>query len=201
MKQDTYAIGRKAGATILHSARTAEAIGRPFTKLVTIRNWQLGSTPDSIFRDFADLRTDWFGDWSHRPKTRKKIEVLPANGTPTWAYVHEDMNGESPHTHWLVHIKPENEKRFKEALIKRLKSQYEEVELPPGFLRITDIYNAEGVKLYLVKGLQKRYADRWNINIKDCGRIFYRRADCSRNIGPSIWQPLKWEYLYGRRAA
>lgn len=39
-------IRRKAAATLLHSARTAEAIGRPLNTFVTVNLWQLGLTAD-----------------------------------------------------------------------------------------------------------------------------------------------------------
>jgi hypothetical protein len=198
---NTYAIGRKAGTTILHSARTAESIGRPFTKMVTINFWQFGSTADTIFRDFADLRSDWFCRWSKRPITRKKLVITPPNGVPTYAYVHEDPSGKRPHTHWLVHITPENEERFLKALRDRLKLQFGLDDIPTDALHVSDVYNAEGAKLYLTKGLQKKFALLWNIEPVVCGRIAYRRADCSRNIGPSVWQPLKEQYRRGWKQA
>lgn len=60
MIANEYHIGRKAGASILHSVRSAAALGRPLNTFVTINFWQLGSTADTIFRDFADLRESGF---------------------------------------------------------------------------------------------------------------------------------------------
>ena len=67
-------IGRKAGTTILHGPRTARTHGRPFNTLVTIRFWQLGSTAETIEKDFRFLKARWFQE--------AKIEALSVTENP-----------------------------------------------------------------------------------------------------------------------
>jgi hypothetical protein len=199
MIANEYHMGRKAGASILHSVRSAEALGRPLNTFVTINFWQLGSTAETIFRDFADLREAWFQRWS---SYRLRKNAPPRNGVPTYAYVHEATH-DLPHTHWMVHIQPENA-ALSTRLAQVLKRPSAFRPSPEGALHITAIENAEGLKLYMVKTLDPRFGRLWGIRTENGGRIAIRRADTSRNIGPSFWQPRKASYkrtLRMRRAA
>ncbi len=184
----TLHIGRKAGASALHAPRTAAALGRPLNTLVTINMGQLGSTPETIFHNFADLRARWFCRWSRNtPKSH------PQNGPPTYLYVHENESG-LPHTHWLVHIHPLNRPRFLAKLLLWLKSYFGLKTIPPGVVDVRDAYNPEGAKLYMVKNLERRYAAFCRIEATEGGPIARRRADTSRNLGPSVWKPNYWAY-------
>ena len=191
-------IGRKAGTTILHGARTAQAQGRALNTFVTIRFWQLGSTAESIEKDFRTLKSEWFQRWSSRATIRAGKPHLPSNGKPTYSHVHENPAGR-PHTHWMVHIKPENMKRFQQSLELRLRRQFGVEALPAGVLDIRPITNAEGLKKYMTKTLDPKFAAMWGIRHEDGGDIRGRRADSSRNLGPSTWMPLK--RAYRQRAA
>lgn len=186
-------IGRKAGTTILHGARTARAHKRPLNTFVTIRFWQLGSTPETIEEDFRKLKSGWFQPWSSRPTIRGGKPHLPANGAPTYSHVHENQTGK-PHTHWTLHIRSENTTRFKIALLRRLRRQFRLSEIPPEAVDIRPIDNAEGLKLYMAKTLDPHFARLWGIRSEDGGYIRGRRADSSRNLGPSTWGPLKAAY-------
>lgn len=184
----SHHIGRKAGATLLHAPRTANAIGRPLNTFVTIDFWKLGSDAESLFHDFAALRSEWFQRWS---------SYRDRNGPPTYTYVHEAPN-ENPHTHWLVHVKPENRQEFELKLARWLARRSGLDALPHGVLHVQDA-RAEGAKLYMAKGLDPRYATLWRIVAEDGGVIAHRRADTSRNLGPTVWQPLKAAYKAERR--
>lgn len=192
-------IGRKAGTTILHGPRTARTHGRPFNTLVTIRFWQLGSTAETIEKDFRFLKARWFQPWSNRGTIHNGKPNLPANGTPTYSHVHENSSGK-PHTHWTLHVRPENSARFAVALDRRLRQQFGFSTLPIGALDIRSITNDEGAKLYMVKTLDPHFARLWGIRSEDGGHIQGRRADSSRNLGPSTWQPLKAAYRAATRA-
>lgn len=195
MVRQTTTIGRKAGSSLLHSVRTAKAIGRDLNTFITINFWELGSSENSIFWDFAKLRSEWFLRWSRYEPKRGGTK----NGVPTWTYVHEAPNGLA-HTHWLAHINSENVCRFKIALEKQIQKQFSLSALPSGALHIENVYNGEGLKLYLAKGIQPMYGDLWGIRHEDMGSIAHRRADTSRNIGPSVRVHMIAKYKQ-RRAA
>lgn len=200
MKQ-TFSIGRKSGASLLHSVRTAQQVwGRPLNYVVVINFWQLDEDADTIFRAFADLREKWFAAWSRTKPRLGRYAGQKRNGTPTYAYVHEATK-DLPHTHWMVHVQPGNELEFQCKLTNWLKKRYDLKELPPGALHISKVWNPEGLKLYLAKGLDPHFAAMWRIRSEDTGRIAFRRADVSRNLGPQYWRENKARYRSGRRAA
>jgi len=178
----------------MHSIRTAKALGRDLNICVTINFWELGSDQNSIFWDFSKLRTEWFLRWSRYSPKRGGVK----NGSPTWTYVHEAPNGLA-HTHWVVHVHQENIWRFKVALLNQLKKQFGIDEIPPGAVHFESVYNGEGLKLYLAKGIQPMYGDLWGIRHEDMGVIAHRRADSSRNIGPSVRAPMIAQYKRERR--
>ena len=64
MPGPTSFIKRKAAASLLHSARTAKAIGRPFNTFVTISLWHRGFGPDDASQFFRDVRERHFQRWS-----------------------------------------------------------------------------------------------------------------------------------------
>ena len=192
-------ISRKAGTTMLHAPRTANACGRPFNTFVTIRFWQLGSTAESLEADFRRLRAEWFQRWSSRPSIRAGQVHQPRNGPPTYSFVHENQSGR-PHTHWAVHVLPENRERFIRALERRICRQFGLSALPVGALSVDEVHNAEGLKLYMTKTLDPHYGRMWGIRTEDGGEIRGRRADSSRNLGPSTWRPLKAAYRAGTRS-
>ena len=197
MIANEYHIGRKAGASILHSARSAAALGRPLNTFVTINFWQLGSTADTIFRDFADLREKWFQRWSsYQPRSKP----FTRNGPPTYAYVHEATR-DLPHTHWMVHVHPANTERFIARLEQALLKRFGISRLPEGALHVAPIENAEGLKKYMAKTLDPRFGRLWGIRTENGGRVAVRRADTSRNIGPSFWRQQKATYRDGLRRA
>lgn len=187
----TYWIGRKAVASILHSARSAEAHGRPLNTFATVNLWQLGSTEDTAFADFAKLR-GCFARWSARTSS----EGLPENGTPTYSYSLENDH-DQVHAHWAVHIHPENRDRFEKWLGRCLRRMFGLKKIPEGCVHIEEVYNAEGLKKYLVKNMDPHLGKLWRIRTREGGRIARRRADTSRNIGPAFWRPRKAAYKAG----
>ena len=188
-------IGRKAATSLLHSARTAEQKwNRPLNWMITINFWQLGSSAETIFTDFAELREKWFARWSrYAPKSGQ-----PKNGTPTYTYVHEATHGQ-PHTHWLVHLHPGVESEFGIKLLKWIERRWQLDQVPDGAVQITRVHNAEGAKLYLAKGMDPHLAQFWRIRPENTGYIANRKAGTSRNLGPKHWREVK--QLQRRRPA
>ena len=195
MSVPTHFIKRKAGASLLHSARTAAAIGRPLNWFVTVSLWHLGIGPDTASRFFQELRERRFQRWSmYRPRR----STGPRNGAPTYAWVIEAPDA-CAHVHWMVHVQPGQEAAFTEALDRWIARYFGLHTVPNGVVQVAPINNAEGLKKYLAKGLDPHLARLWRIIPTDCGLVHGRRAGTSRNIGPSEWQPRKAAYLEARR--
>lgn len=101
------------------------------------------------------------------------------------------------HVHWMIHIRPENRDDFEEKIIKWVKMMAgytAEDDLPDGAVDVADLYNPEGKKLYMAKGIDPFYAKPFKINPVDCGIVYGVRGGTARSLGPSVWKPLKKAY-------
>jgi len=197
VRKPSHHINRKAGASLLHAPRTAKAIGRPLNAHVTVSLWQIGIADHEAFDMFAKLRNQRFQRWStYTPAGRAETR----NGSPTHAWVFEAPN-EQLHLHWMVHIQSGNMAAFRTLMRKWVARAAGIEELPEGVMSISTVSNAEGLKLYLSKGLDPHFARLWNIRPQPQGVVLGPRCGTSRNIGPSIRKPLKEAWKRSRRAA
>ena len=192
-------MSRKGAATLLHSARTAAAIGRPFNVAVCIHTWSLDIAAEDVARAFGHMRRQRFGRWSsYKPRQTG----TPKNGTPSDTSVIEAPNGRH-HVHWMLHVAPENRAEFERKLVRWVKAMAglrPSDSLPAGALHIQDVTNPEGKKLYMAKGINPFYSKPWRIRPVDCGLVHGRRVLTARALGPGVWKPLKAEYRASRRA-
>lgn len=197
MSSPTSFIKRKAAASLLHSVRTAEAIGRPFNTFVTVSLWHLGLGPEDASRFFRDVRERHFQRWSgYRPRG----SLTSRNGPPTYAWVIEAPR-DLAHVHWMLHIDPDQERAFAAVLERWIIRRTKITTVPEGTIKIDPIKNAEGLKLYLAKGIDPHLARLWRIRPVESGLVYGRRVGTSRNLGPAEWQPRKAEYKRSRRTA
>jgi len=187
VRKSSHHIKRKAGASLLHAPRTAKAIGRPLNVHVTASLWQIGIEDHEAFEMFAKLRNQRFQRWSTYTPVGSEA---PRNGAPTHAWVFEAPN-ENLHLHWMVHIQSGNMADFRRLVRKWLCHAAGIEKLPEGTVSISTVPNAEGLKLYLSKGLDPHFARLWNIRPQSQGVVIGPRSGVSRNIGPSVRKPLK----------
>lgn len=197
MERASSFIKRKAAATLLHSARTARALGRPLNTFVTVNLWQFDVDIRRASALFRELRDQRFQRWS---RYTPRGALTDRNGPPTDAWVLEAPNARV-HVHWAVHITPENRVEFETKLVKWVLSLAGVEHVPNGAIEVKDIENAEGLKLYMAKGLDVPLAQLWQIRTEDTGTIYGRRAGTSRNLGPAEWRPRKEAWRRAQQAA
>lgn len=195
----TNHISRKAATTLLHSPRTAAAIGKPFNVVVCISTWVLNIAEETASDCFRQMRRQKFGRWSsYKPRSTG----IPRNGCPVDTWEFEAPNGRH-HVHWMLHIRPGNRAEFEKKLVKWVKAMAgmsAADELPEGALYIATATNPEGKKLYMAKGIDPVYGRLWGIRPVDCGLVYGRRAGTALSLGPAIWKPLKRAYQARRQA-
>lgn len=187
MHTPTHFIKRKAAASLLHSPRTACAIGRPLNTFVTINFWQFGVSPENAYETFKQLRDGHFQRWSaYKPVGFN----FARNGPPTYSWAMEAPN-QLVHLHWMLHIANAQKHAFRVALNKWLKHLLRTDAIPDGAIDIRPAHNPEGLKLYLAKGIDPALGKQWNIKPIQSGMVATRRSGTSRNLGPGEWRPRK----------
>jgi hypothetical protein len=197
MQPSSFSIKRKAAASLLHSARTARALGRPLNTHVTLSLWHLGLSPENASGFFREVRERHFQRWSaYIPRGTMK----PRNGDPTYTWVIEAPEGRA-HVHWMLHLAAGQKRAFRSALLRWIRRRSGQTDIPDSVVNIAPVRNAEGLKLYLAKGMDPHLARLWGITHRDQGQVRGRRAGTSRNLGPAEWRPRKAAYQRSRRRA
>ena len=190
----THYLGRKAAASILHAPRNARRLRRPLNTLVTIGYGLVGFGEDRASAAFQRLREVGFLSWS---RYEPKGTLGSRNGPPTYAWSIE-APGSYAHVHWMVHVRPRHRRAFERRLEGWMKRAAKLDTLPAGTIDIRPVANDEGLKLYLVKGMEPHLGAHWGIRCSDMGAVEGRRGGVSANLGPSVWKPAKAAYKAAR---
>lgn len=184
-------IGAKSAQTNYYAEEQAIRIKLPFTHLVTINYSNTQLPPKEATRAFAKLRSSYFVKWANRKELARDLRFAPTyvfafeNARDGVAFnTMEDGDPHNVHVHWAVHIP---EKRFQdfENLL------WGWVEKTTGGINDTEAINIKPsngrLSGYLVKGTTKTNAERYarGRQAEPQGIIFGRRADTSRNLGPT----------------
>jgi hypothetical protein len=186
----TWAIGGKAAQTFYYAEQQAERIGWPLTHCVTINFALTAVDPRAAVASFSDLRRNRFNKWATRP-LKHAGPAFP----PTYAFAFENVRDKTPfltmepgdphnvHVHWTLHLPPSRVHDFENAI-------WGWVEATTGGI----IGGGEAIKVtsfrptrYLLKGTHPFIARRYarGQETEPQGIIIGRRADTSRNLGPT----------------
>jgi hypothetical protein len=183
-------IGQKAAQTNYYAVKQAERIGLPLSHFVTINFSMTKIDPHDAVPCFSKLRRYHFNKWATRPHKGKG----PAF-TPTYAFAFENVRDKAPfltmergephnvHVHWALHLPPSRVHEFRNEIWDWLRMTAGEItggDEAINVLPLTDLS-------YLLKGttptLARLYAR--GRDAEPQGIIMGRRADTSRNLGPT----------------
>ncbi len=186
-------IGQKAAQTNYYAEKQAARIGLPFTQMVTINYALTRVDPRKAVESFSRLRCDHFGKWARRPRHRAG-PAFP----PTYTFAFENVLDGVPfmtmdpgdphnvHVHWGLHVPAQRVHDFEQRL-------WEWVDATTGGItggaETIDVRQSDGsLSGYLVKGASAAAVEFYGHGREAepqgiiCGG---RRADTSRNIGPT----------------
>lgn len=185
-------IGQKAAQTNYYAEKQAARIGLPFNLMVTINYALTRVDPRRAVDSFSRLRRHHFGKWAKRPRRRAGPAFAP---TYTFAFENvldgvpfmtmEPGDPHNVHVHWGLHVPPQRMHDFEQRL-------WEWVEVTTGGItggaETIDIRHSDGsLSGYLVKGASAAVVEFYGHGreAQPQGIICGRRADTSRNIGPT----------------
>jgi hypothetical protein len=199
-KPVSTAIGSKAAQTSYYAEEQARRIGLPFTHMVTINYAGTSIDPREATASFSRLRRSHYNKWAMRPGKHSGVAYAP-----TYAFAFENVRDghafmtmepgdpHNVHVHWAVHIPPQRLADFERRL-------WGWVEATAGLIT----GGAETIHLarsnahlggYLVKGASPATAEFYARGraATPQGMIIGRRADTSRNLGPTARRALDRE--------
>lgn len=173
-------------ANLIAAARHAEAIGLPFTRMITI-HWQSAGVPLERMVNSTGKFVDLLS------------KAIARHGSTTaWLWVHENGHGKGAHCHLLAHVPAALVQRLtglQRGWLRRITGQpYRPrviVSKPIGGrlgletsnpeLQST---NARAALVYVIKGASPTAAKRFNLELlQPGGRIIGRRCSTSQNVG------------------
>lgn len=199
-KPSSVSIGAKAAQTSYYAEEQARRIGLPFTHMVTINYAQTGIDPREATASFSRLRRSHFNKWAMRPGRSGGVAFAP-----TYAFAFENVRDGRPfmtiepgdphnvHVHWAVHIPPGRLADFE----RRIWSWVEATTggIVGGEETIHIARSRAHLGGYLVKGTSAALAEFYarGREAEPQGIIIGRRADTSRNLGPTARRALDRE--------
>jgi hypothetical protein len=188
----TTLIGAKAAQTSYYAEAQAERIGLPLTHMVTINFASTRIDPRLAVAAFSKLRRDRFNKWATRPRRGTGSAFAP---TYVFAFenvrgstVYETMEPGDPHNvhvHWAVHVPADRHHDFANNIWAWVEEMTGGITGGSETINITPIWKT--LNGYLVKGTTTTLAElygRGQAAIPQ-GVIYGRRADTSRNLGPT----------------
>lgn len=192
-KSYSTVVGQKAAQTNYYAEDQAARIGLPFTHMVTINYSGTVIDPHMVGEAFSRLRCFHFNKWATRPRQGSGEAFQP-----TYAYAFENTRDGVPymtmepgdphnvHVHWAVHIPADRLHDFENRL-------WEWVTATTGGIigggETIDVTASDNGSMggYLIKGASPAVVAMYGRGraAEAQGIIYGRRADTSRNIGPT----------------
>lgn len=173
----SHDINYKPASALWHAFNHATNTSRPFTLHVTLNFAHTNCLPDDMTAQFRQLVGNKFGPWWRRPSRRLRLKP---QGSPAFSWVAENVNGQ-PNIHWAVFVPPEREADFKKRLPVWL-AAVTGGEINPAAINIKRIYNAVGLRSYMLKGTGDVFARLAKIEQKPQGLVIGKRSGVSRSL-------------------
>lgn len=188
----SWCIGRKAGQTHYYSREQAARIGLPLTHMLTINFASTKIDPRQAPEAFGRLRRDHFNKWATRPNQGQGPAFQP-----TYVYVFENVRDGRPflsmedgephnvHAHLLLHCPSSRLFDLGNQTWGWVEAVTGGITGGPETIRLQPIPDRLGG--YLLKGILQPCARLYARGQKSepQGIIVGRRADTSRNLGPT----------------
>ncbi len=189
MQRASHFIEYRQFRTLWAAVDAAQALGKPLNLFVTI-NFSLADCPEELVSSkFGHLRENHFSPW-----LRYVSRLLRAadRSPPLYIWVIENRSGMC-HVHWLVHMPPRLKRRFEAKVPDWVAAVCERVYCSSGVVQIATIYDLEGLRRYVLKGVHPNHAARHRLKAVPQGIVVGKRCGVSKSLGPAaIFRPGAW---------
>jgi hypothetical protein len=174
-------IDHRQALNIQRATDHAARIGRTLNTAIHLNVGHMRCEEDQISAMFERLRDRHFTKWLRDIAQRKnRPDWLPA----CYVWSIEGTRG-YPNIHWLVHIPPALKTKFEAKLKKWLQRLAGPLNMDQRPVVVGPADEPKGATLYLLKGLDPRYAKLLKIRVKPQGPVSGKRAGMSVSLGPA----------------
>jgi hypothetical protein len=159
---------------IHYADRKLAALGIPLNTFATINFGHIACTPEAVSALFEKLRDNHFVRWLRY-------------GTSELAYyvwVIENA-GAYTHIHWIPHLPKSLRATFDTKLAEWLARVAGTTTCRESAINIKPVTHLRGLGLYLLKGMDPRYAARCGVKHVPQGLVYGKRCGISKSLGPA----------------
>jgi hypothetical protein len=174
----THQIGWRQARNFLGAIHHADiklvALGRPLNTFVTINFGHIACSPELVSAVFEKLRDNHFVRW-----LRYGTSELPYH---VWVI---ENSGGNTHVHWVLHLPKSLRAAFHNKLPEWIARVAGTITCIESAINIQPVTNLRGLGLYLLKGMDPRYAPRCGVKHMPQGLVYGKRCGISKTLGPA----------------
>jgi hypothetical protein len=174
----THHIGWRQARNFLEAIRYADInlgeLGRPLNTFATINFGHIACSPVVVSAIFEKLRDNHFVRWL-------RYEISDSSH---YVWVIEN-SGDNTHVHWVLHLPKSLQAAFETKLAKWLARVAATITCRESAINIKPVNNLHGLGLYLLKGMDPRYAARCGVKHVPQGLVYGKRCGISKSLGPA----------------
>jgi hypothetical protein len=149
-------------------------IGRPLNTFATINFGHIACAPEVVSEIFEKLRDNHFVRWLRYGTSYLSYYV----------WVIENAGGHT-HVHWVLHLPKSLRAAFEIKLAEWLARVAGTITCRESAVNIETVTSLRGLGLYLLKGMDPRYAARCGVTSVPQGLVYGKRCGVSKSLGPA----------------
>jgi|SRR6516225_8589303 hypothetical protein len=149
-------------------------LGRPLNTFVTVNFGHTACPPEFVSATFEKLRDNHFVRWLR----------YGTSDLSHYVWVIENAGGNT-HVHWVLHVPKFLRAAFEIKLAEWLARVAGTITCRESAIKIDPVPNLRGLGLYLLKGMDPRYAPRFGVKHIPQGLVYGKRCGVSKSLGPS----------------
>jgi hypothetical protein len=174
----TQHIGWRQARNFLEAIRYADRrlaeLGRPLDTFATINFGHIACFPEVVSAIFEKLRDNHFVRWLR----------YGTSDLSYYVWVIENSGGNT-HVHWVLHLPKSLRAAFEIKLAEWLARVAGPITCRQSAIKIQAVTNLRGLGLYLLKGMDPRYAARCGVKDVPQGLVYGKRCGVSKSLGPA----------------
>jgi hypothetical protein len=178
--RENHSIRRRIVTNSRPAILLARQIGTPLNQFVTINFSHTDCGEREAAAAFRKLREGYFTPWLRRPP----VDYNGPVAAPAFIWVFENPDGHV-NVHWMLHIPAGRLAAFRERLPKWLEKATGGVKCATSALDVKPIRNVFGLRLYMLKGMEEKYAHLYGVDHIPQGKVYGKRMGYSKSLGPS----------------
>ena len=149
-------------------------LGRPLNTFATINFGHTACSSEIVSAAFEKLRDNHFVRWLR----------YETSDLSYYVWVIENAGGNT-HVHWVLHLPKSLRAAFEIKIAEWLARVAGTITCKESAINIKPVTDLRGLGLYLLKGMDPRYAPRFGVRHVPQGLVYGKRCGVSKSLGPA----------------